>query len=109
MRETLKTPKEIEVLLHYHCYPTPHPQAEAISTINAVNKLLECGALGRSTVPPGNPILYNTTDLGYAWVEALKRVPIPRVAYVDERGDMIELRGRKAPPLQEAPARRRNG
>lgn len=94
--ETLNSPKEIEVLIHYHCYPEPHPQADAPSVKRAVKKLLECKALAPVTVPPDSPPYYSTTELGYAWVEALKRVPVPTVAYIDGNGNILKLRDRKS-------------
>lgn len=94
--ETLNSPKEIEVLIHYHCCPEPHPQADAPAVKRAVEKLLACKALEPVAVPPDNPQYYRTTELGSAWVEALKRVPVPKIAYIDGSGNILELHARKS-------------
>ena len=82
---TLKTPNAIEVLIHCHCCPEPHPRIEAPAVQEALQYLRECGA-----IKPGSPDgAWTTTALGAAWLRALERVPLPRCVYVDADGEIL--------------------
>lgn len=80
MAITLQSPNEIEVLIHCHCTPGPHPRAHAPAVQYALNKLAECGAIEPRAEG------WRTTALGTAWLCALQRVPLPRSVYVDSDG-----------------------
>jgi hypothetical protein len=77
------TPNNIEVLLHYHVCPHPHPRADAPAVHDAIRMLHKAGAIefigGQTKVTP----------LGAAWVQALCNVPVPTVAFIDEQGRVL--------------------
>lgn len=77
---TIGTPSNIEVLLHFHTNPEPHPRLDAPAVRDAVLMLLDEEAI--YSFKDG----YRTTAKGRAWVQALCNVPPPRVAYIDESG-----------------------
>lgn len=85
MAITLRTPNEIEVLIHCHCTPEPHPRLHAPAVQEALGKLAECGAIERHGKG------WRTTNLGAAWLCALQRVPLPRqqMVYVDSDGQSL--------------------
>lgn len=87
MKQTLGSPNCIEVLLHHHCSPTPHPRRHALAVQQAESWLIERGAIDLSL--EGS----KTTDKGRAWVEALCQVPAPRQAWVDGNGAVLWLEG----------------
>lgn len=80
------TPSNIEVLLHCHTTPLPHPRREAPAVADALALLRNLGAIEPSDI---HHEVETTTALGRAWVEALCRVPLPRMAFVDERGEVL--------------------
>jgi hypothetical protein len=80
----LGCPSDIEVLLHCHVCPGPHPRFHAPAVQDALGFLLRHGAIEpRNGVENGE---YSTTELGKAWVAALCRVPKPRAVFVDADG-----------------------
>ena len=83
----LNTPNNIEVLLHYHMSSDTHPRAAATAVKVATDLLLQHGCIEQA--PCCRPHAYITTLKGAAWVRALARVPMPREAYVDEKGEML--------------------
>lgn len=80
---TLQNPNEIEVLIHCHCTPGPHPRFDAPAVQEALRKLDSIGAITTQ-----DQRFYRTTALGAAWLCALQRVPLPeeRRVYVDWDG-----------------------
>lgn len=79
-------PSNIEVLLHCHCYPVPHPRLEGPAVRDAIKMFRDLGAIEER--PPLKDV-YATTLLGRAWVEALCMVPPPRLVYLDEQGRTV--------------------
>lgn len=79
------TPNNIEVLLHCHTTPAPHPRRHAPAVADALALLRTLGAIEATA----DENVETTTALGRAWVEALCRVPLPRAAFVDERGEVL--------------------
>lgn len=80
----LETPNVIEVLLHCHVCPEPHPRWEAPAVQEALRFLAREGAIHSVEVRT-----YITTDLGAAWVKALCNVEKPRLVYVDTNGNPL--------------------
>ena len=76
-------PVNVEVLLHCHTTPAPHPNIEAKSTKDAINRLLE----GDCITPEDN--YYRTTELGRAWVKAICNTEMPKIKYVDAQGNVL--------------------
>ena len=85
MAITLQSPNEIEVLIHCHCTPGPHPRHQAPAVKEALSKLHDCGAI------EWHDEGWRTTALGAAWLCALQRVPLPRqqMVYVDSDGQSL--------------------
>lgn len=80
------SPNNIGVLLHYYTQGfTPHPRLYAPAVSEAVGMFFTLGCL-RAGDSPG---CYEVTARGRAWVEALLRVECPRVAFVDEKGNIL--------------------
>lgn len=80
----IHSPNNIEVLLHYHTTPEPHPRIDAPAVKEATEMLLrvEC-------IKPSMPGRFNTTPKGKAWVEALCNVELPQEAYVDSNQNVL--------------------
>lgn len=79
------TPCEISVLLHFYVSPLPHERHDAPAVSAAIRWFLDVEAIRRGDTPN----TYVTTPLGKAWVEALCRVPKPRLAYLDEQNRVL--------------------
>lgn len=84
----LKSPSNIEILLHCHTSPIPHPRVSAPAVREGLLELQKAGVIE----PEGdsNHYVYRTTSLGAAWVKLLCTTPIPKVAYVDEQDRVIK-------------------
>jgi len=81
--KTIETPNNIDVLIHYHCSPEPHPRVDAPAIVGAIEDLTSVGAL---EVREGK---LRTTKMGEAWLKALCKVPPPRQAWVDAHGNVL--------------------
>jgi len=84
--DRIYSPNNIEVLLHCHTRPQPHPRLDAGAVRDAIGEFLRLGAIE----PDEEANCWRTTPLGKAWVQALCNVPPPRTAFVDEHGNLIE-------------------
>lgn len=82
----IDTPCKIEVLLHCHCVPLPHPQSLAPAVEDALTFLQAAGAI---KPVGGREDVFTTTPLGIAWVRALCNVPRPKLVYLDEMGRQV--------------------
>ncbi len=80
----IHSPNNIEVLLHYHTRPMPHPRIDAPAVCDATRMFLESGC-----ITPEDNGRYATTPKGSAWVQALCNVECPREAYVDQKGNVL--------------------
>ena len=78
------TPLEIEVLLHCHTCPTPHPRANAPAVVEALNWF----EFERIIEPHED--YYYTTSRGKALVAVLRSVPLPQQQWVDQYGKVIK-------------------
>ena len=79
------TPNHIEVLLHCHCSPAPHPRFEYGAVSQAIVLFEKHGVITKGE----RPNTWKTTPKGDAWVRALCRVKKPRDAFVDENGNVL--------------------
>lgn len=82
------TPNEIEVLLHYHVSPEPHPRIGYGAVTEAVHRFARNGILSKVE---GDR--YTLTDRGKAWLQEILSVPYPRQAWVNSTGEVIEVEG----------------
>ena len=80
------TPSAVEVLMHYHYSPEPHPRHLAPAVRDARNAFLKMGVIQpikikQSQVIPVEPypgcMLFHTTDKGKRWIEAICATPCP--------------------------------
>lgn len=85
--EKIYSPNNIEVLLHCHTRPGPHPRLDAGAVQSALAKFKQLGAIESDGTKDG----YRTTPMGKAWVQALCNVPPPQAAFVDQHGNVLEL------------------
>lgn len=83
---TIYSPNNIEVLLHYHTNPTPHPRIHAPAVLEATDLFIKHGVIRLEDGMTGE---YRTTPKGKAWVAALCNVEVPREAYIDKDGNIL--------------------
>ena len=81
------TPNDVEILLHCHSCPVPHPRADAPAVAEALKKFEMLGAIVNGVGHLEG--VYNTTDLGKAWVSAICNVPLPRIVFLGTDGEPI--------------------
>jgi hypothetical protein len=74
------SPGLIEIVLHYHCCPEPHPRADAPYVLDSTAELLTAGLIERDARG-----IMRTTERGSAWVEMLCATPLPEHRWVDPR------------------------
>jgi hypothetical protein len=80
---TLHTPNDIEVLLHHHYSPDPHPRRDAPAVMGSINKFRRAGIFTDQVQP-------TLTEKGTAWVNMICNTPYPRQVYVDQNNNVIE-------------------
>jgi hypothetical protein len=78
------TPNGIEVLLHCHTSPTPHPRVEARAVRDALAMLEDDGMIVSA---PGTT--YTTTSRGAAHVKQLCRLSLPTQAWIGADGGLL--------------------
>lgn len=82
------TPNDLEILIHCHVSPTPHPRFDAPGVKKALDDLVECGLI---VLHNGNCGIYSTTDRGNAHMQVLCYIPLPEKKWVDPFGKIIKL------------------
>jgi len=93
--ENIMTPLEIDVLLHCHVRPAPHPRINAPAVVEAIEMFLDKGiierhsACNRAFLNVG--MYYQTTDRGKAIVKLLCSTPFPTQKWVDQNNKIIEI------------------
>lgn len=73
------SPSDIEVLLHCHTCPAPHPRLEAPAVQDAIHTFAKAGMVSwvpGQTAHHGQPY-YITTPKGDAFIQALLHTPEP--------------------------------
>lgn len=83
----IDTPLKVDVLMHYCRTSILHPCHELPAVIQATEWLMQHGALVR---PPGQEY-YQITELGAAWVKAIRntRCPTRKTVFADEHGTIL--------------------
>lgn len=71
----IQTPNNLDVLMHCHVSPTPHPRAGAPAVEDALEFLYQEGLI---ECVGGN---YNTTKKGRFYLEHLLRQPFPETVF----------------------------
>ena len=82
------TPNAIEILLHCHVCPLPHPLREAPAVASEIQSFLANGMIEDE---PGSPGGYRTTDRGRLHVQQLCNTPWPKQAWIGADGKVLEL------------------
>ena len=86
------TPGDIEVLLHYHTNPEPHPRRDAPAIKDTTERFIRSGLIKVvEAVDDWNKNRYITTDKGRAFVKALCNTPLPTQAWIDGYGNIIKV------------------
>ena len=78
------TPCQLEVLIHCHVCPFPHPRREAQSVSEAFDFFLDGDIIVH--VEASEPTFYTTTDKGKAWLAVILDTPCPTQQWLDEQG-----------------------
>jgi hypothetical protein len=78
------TPNDIDVLLHYHSSPRPHPRVHAPAVQDTINMYLNDGILEEAG-DPGEEC-YATTEKGKAFVKIVCSAEYPELKWVDSNG-----------------------
>ena len=84
--DTPHSPLDIEVLIHYHTSPAPHPNADAPAVNESINRYIDDDIF--CVVRVGS---YQLTTKGLAWLHEILSVPYPRQAWIGESGKEIKL------------------
>ena len=79
------TPSDLELLIHCHVSPAPHPRLDAPAIQEGLRKLLHHDII----CPTAQTGVYNATPRGKAHIEQLRALPFPEQAYIDYKGDKI--------------------
>lgn len=80
----MTTPNHIEVLIHCHVSPEPHPRLNAPAVQAALRDMADNGLIRH--VHDG---VYETTDLGCAHVRQLCRLDLPQRQWLDWDGEPL--------------------
>ena len=82
------TPNAIEILIHCHVCPLPHPRKDATAVAEELRSFCVNGLIEPE---PDSPGVYRTTDRGRAHLEQLCRTAWPVQAWIGSDGNRIEL------------------
>ena len=85
------TPLEIEVLIHCHVCPAPHPRLGAPAVAEAIERFERNGIIVKKSLKYRTGVYYPTTDRGKALVRILCSTPFPEQRWVDQNGNIIDV------------------
>ncbi len=74
----IRTPSNLELLLHCHYSPEPHPRLDAPAIKEGMDYLLKCGMV---TLSGPKPFVMTTTDKGRFYIDHLMTIPFPRATW----------------------------
>lgn len=77
------TPYEMDILLYYHCRVDDHPDIERQPPVYTPT-MQSLVADGLITLAGVEGRFYEMTPRGHAYCESLKRVPLPRPAWITD-------------------------
>lgn len=72
--KTPLSPSDIEVLLHCHTCPAPHPRHDAPAVIESIDMFFQAGMI---LPTPTRSFTFTTTPKGNAFIQALLNTPEP--------------------------------
>lgn len=79
-------PSTLELIIHSHVCPEPHPRLASPAITDGVRRLLHHGLIEPVA---GREGLYDTTAKGKAHIEQLCMLPFPEQVYIDYKGDKL--------------------
>ena len=82
------TPYELLVLIHHYGSPGPFPQHETKLYKDTTTRFVCDGIFWEC---PEKENGFDLTDLGKAWLFAILKTPVPKLAYVDAEGHVIKV------------------
>jgi hypothetical protein len=82
------SPYEIKILIHFYICNESHVDADTDSYLTICKEFRELGVI---EVDPKRQSSYTVTGLGIAWLMSMLSTPIPKLAYVDRCGNIIEV------------------
>ena len=96
----MRTPNDIEVLLHCHTSPEPHPRLHAPAVREAIEMWLALGyvkprkiegmcIVDLAPTEKHSPEIYGTTPFGAAMVKAICKIELPKQVFVDSNGNIL--------------------
>lgn len=90
--EIIYCPFNVDILMWYHSRCEPHPRIDIPAVISFTNELLRLGIIEpcKMATDVDGTNIYQTTPIGSAWVKAICNVPMPKTAFVDEQGRVIQ-------------------
>lgn len=78
------SPLHLKITLHYFVSPEPFETRNPSAACSHCNDLVECGLIERIEANPYGAV-YQITERGKAFVEMLKRTPLPVNRWMDPR------------------------
>ena len=81
--ESEMTPLEIEVLIHCHSCPAPHPRLNAPTVAGTITEFKNQEVIRRVKN------YWETTDKGKAMIRLLCSIPLPTQQWIDQYGNVI--------------------
>jgi len=83
------TPNDIEILIHCHCCPLPHPRCDSPAVKEALISFVNEGLV---YVDDSDEVdTYRTTPRGYAHLEQLCSLELPIQQWIDSNGKIIDV------------------
>jgi len=83
------TPNDLEILIHYYVYRSPHPRIETPAAIEAIDRFVSSGILIKKEscwVAAGAPrYTYWVTEKGKVWMSMILNTPYPKTIWIDPR------------------------
>ena len=81
------TPNDIEILIHYCTSPSVHERLDAPAVKDSIASMVDCGLLE----PIDNNGMYIGTERGWAHLEQICQLNLPRRAWLGDNGKVIDL------------------
>lgn len=88
----MTTPADLEVLIHYHCTPGPHPRIDSPLVEKATSKFIRDGIIELAPQDKSRDVVFdsfNTTAKGRAWLAMILQVEYPQEAWIDATGKIV--------------------
>ena len=83
------TPYELTVLIHHYISPGLFPQHDTDLYKDTTTRFVHDGLFSVCSQQTNGFIV---TDLGKAWLHSILKTPVPKLAYVDVDGNVIDYK-----------------